>query len=217
MRFTRQGLSFPNWTKSRTSYHAHLKMGHNTEASPPTVLVPIAMGTEEIEAVTIVDTLVRAGAKVTVASAEAGQLQVVCSRGVKLCADLFIQDCSSHSWDLIVCPGGMPGAQRLRDSDCLTNLLKLQHEAKKPLAAICAAPAVIFSHHGIGDQKIMTGYPADHFKASISNYSADIVVVDGHVVTSQGPGTALAFALKLVEILIGPETATKLEREMLSQ
>lgn len=182
------------------------------------VLVPIATGSEEIEAVTVIDTLVRGGAAVTVAyaSTDKSTLEVVCSRGVKLVADKFIEDCVNDQWDLVVCPGGMPGAVNLRDSEALTSILKKQYASGLPIAAICAAPAVIFTHHGIiTDTDKATGYPAEKFVSAISNYSTDKIVVSKNVITSQGPGTSLIFSLKLVEILFGAEKAEALHKEMI--
>ncbi len=181
----------------------------------PKVLVPIADGTEEIEAVTVIDTLVRGGSEVTVASV--GQkLSVTCSRGVKLLADRLIQDCIEEKWDLIVCPGGMPGATHLSESPALTELLLRQNQQNKLIAAICAAPAVVLAKHGLlNNGKHATCYPAESFKSMIQNYQTDNVVVDGNVITSRGPGTAMEFSLKLVEILFGHEKAMQLRKEMI--
>jgi 4-methyl-5(b-hydroxyethyl)-thiazole monophosphate biosynthesis len=111
----------------------------------------------------ITDTLVRAGAAVTLASVEAGQLTVTCSRGVKIVADKPIETCEGQVWDLVVCPGGMPGAERLRDSAALTRILTAQRSSGRWLAAICAAPAVVLHHHGLlGDAA--TCYPAPKFR-----------------------------------------------------
>jgi 4-methyl-5(b-hydroxyethyl)-thiazole monophosphate biosynthesis len=107
--------------------------------TPRTVLVAVAHGTEEIEAVTVIDTLVRAGAKVTTASVS-DNIQVTCSRGVKIEADVLISAVASESYDLIVLPGGMPGATHLRDSVPLKQMLTKQHADGKWGAAICAAP-----------------------------------------------------------------------------
>lgn len=186
--------------------------------SNPKVLVPIATGSEELEAVTIVDTLVRGGADVTLAAVNTLTLQVVCSRGVNLVADVFITDCVDKKWDMIVCPGGMPGAQHLHEDASLQTLITAQIRANKYVGAICAAPAVVLSsgaHFNCKDKR-MTCYPAAKFTSLLNNYSAEKVVVDGNVVTSQGPGTALEFSLALVELLCGSEKAVQVRKDMVA-
>jgi len=117
----------------------------------------------QIETCCIADTLVRAGAEVTIASVEES-LQVTCSRGVKLVADELIAACQDKEWDLVVCPGGMPGAERLRDSAPLEKIIKAQHEKGAWLAAVCAAPAVVLASHGVLDGSTQaTCYPAPAF------------------------------------------------------
>jgi len=178
------------------------------------VLVPIADGTEEIEAVCIIDTLRRAGLDVTVASV--GKLQVTASRGVKLVADALIADCVNQSYDCIALPGGMPGAEHLRDSAELVAMLKKQKAAGKLYAAICASPAVALLPHGLLDGvKAATCYPGFRSKLNPAQASDERVVVDGNCVTSQGPGTAIEFALKLIELLLGPQKAKDVAGPML--
>jgi 4-methyl-5(b-hydroxyethyl)-thiazole monophosphate biosynthesis len=162
-----------------------------------TVLVPIADGSEELEAVTIIDVLVRAGAEVTIASVETS-VQITASRGVKLVADCLIAECSDKEYDLIALPGGMPGAEHLGDCGVLIDMLKDQKQAGRLYAAICAAPAIALAPHGLLDGKIATCYPS--FRDQLPNASkADLtVVVDENCITSQGPGTAMEFALELV-------------------
>jgi len=182
------------------------------------VLVPIATGTEEIEAVTIMDTLVRGGATVTCASVE-DSITVTCSRGIKLTADMSIAEASHASYDLIALPGGMPGAERLRDNSVLKDMVLAAHEDdNKVVAAICAAPAVILKKWGvIDDNTPSTCYPAPAFKEALSTWQADAVVQSGQVVTSQGPGTAMAFSIKLIEVLFGRDKAIAVGEEMLLQ
>jgi protein deglycase len=167
------------------------------------VLVPIADGSEELEAVAIIDILRRAGANVTVASVN--QLQITASRGVKITADCLISECQNHSYELIVLPGGMPGAKHFHDSDILINMLKLQEEKGRLYGAICASPAIVLQPHGLLGQRRATCHPGrvDALENKIAIDSR--VVVDKNCVTSQGPGTSLLFALKLVELLYGPE------------
>jgi 4-methyl-5(b-hydroxyethyl)-thiazole monophosphate biosynthesis len=169
------------------------------------ILVPIADGTEEIEAVSIIDVLRRAGASVTVAGI--GNLQIIASRGVRLVADKLISECLDDNYDLIALPGGMPGAANLRDSKELELLLIRQQSRGRLYAAICAAPAVVLQHHGLLNNRRATCHP--NFVDQLENTDAveSRVVVDGLCVTSRGPGTALEFAVKLVELLYGEEKA----------
>jgi len=180
------------------------------------VLVPVADDSEEIETACITDVLVRAGADVTVASV-GPELQVRMSRGLKVVADTLISDCVGTEWDVIACPGGMPGAERLRDSNELTALLKEQHQSGRWTAAVCASPAVVFSTHGLIGETA-TSYPAPAFKEQVGGGWTDSkAVVDGNVITSQGPGTSLQFALKIVEVLYGIEKAEELAKQMVTK
>jgi 4-methyl-5(b-hydroxyethyl)-thiazole monophosphate biosynthesis len=165
------------------------------------VLVPIADGTEEIEAVTVIDVLRRAGAEVTVASVD--DLQVTAARGVRLVADCLIAPCLDKSYDLVVLPGGMPGAEHLRDSEPLKQILRRHSDSGRLVGAICAAPALVLEAHGLLEKRRVTCHP-NHVK-SLHDPSAagERIRVDGTYVTSQGPGTAMDFALKLVEMLFG--------------
>jgi 4-methyl-5(b-hydroxyethyl)-thiazole monophosphate biosynthesis len=165
------------------------------------VLVPIADGTEEIEAVTIIDVLRRAETEVTVASV--GELQVTASRGVKLVADAVIADCRRTQYDAIALPGGKAGAERLRDSADLAEILKSHREQDRWLAAICAAPALVLQSHGLLKKCRATCHPDFVHLLDNADAAGARVVVDGKCLTSRGPGTALDFALKLVEVLYG--------------
>ena len=179
-----------------------------------TVLVPIADGTEEIEAVCIIDTLRRAGAQVTVASVM-DVLQVNASRGVRLVADTLISECVGKTYDAITLPGGIPGAEHLRDSQALIDLLKQQRDAGRIYAAICASPGVVFQHHGLLEDRKATSYPGYSDDFSNKDGVAQRVVVDGNCITSQGPGTAIEFALTLIEVLLTKALANKVAEAML--
>jgi 4-methyl-5(b-hydroxyethyl)-thiazole monophosphate biosynthesis len=166
------------------------------------VLVPLAQGCEELEAVTIMDLLVRAGIKVT--SAGLDDQPVTASRGTRIIPDTTIDQVVDQSFDMIVLPGGMPGADHLRDDVRLQRLLKQHAADKRFVAAICAAPKALAAA-GLLNNKTATAYPGtlealDNPSLTIS--SADIEV-DGKVITSRGPGTAMDFALKLIELLVG--------------
>lgn len=176
------------------------------------VLVAIADGTEELEAVTIIDVLRRAKANVTVASI--GNKQVTASRGVNLVADAVISDCVGKVYDLIVLPGGMPGAEHLRDSKELTEMLKAQADSGRFYAAICASPAVALKPHGLLKGKKATCYPS--LLSELDNPEQAKVVVDGSCITSQGPATALEFSLKLVELLFDKQKSHEVANAMLA-
>ncbi len=179
-----------------------------------TVLVPISNGVEEIEAVVVIDVLRRASANVTVASVEES-LAVTASRGVKLVADAPIEVCVDNTFDLIVLPGGMPGSQKLSDSQPLIKMLKNQENYGRLYAAICAAPAIVLEKHGLIDGRCSTCYPSLIEKIEDNATLEKRVVVDGNCVTAQGPGVAFEFALKLVELLFGKEKSSAIAKEML--
>ena len=183
---------------------------------PIRVLVPIADGTEEIEAVCIIDTFRRADYDVLVASVEE-TLQVTCSRKTKLVADASINDCVDQDFYLIACPGGIPGALHLRDSKPLTSLLKAQAAQGKMYAAICAAPVVVLQHHGLLAGKKATCFPG--FAPDLVNPESvdNRVVIDGNCITSRGAGTAIEFALALITIISGDGKANEVGKRMLVQ
>jgi len=179
------------------------------------VLVPIADGVEEIEAVCIIDTLRRAGAEVTVAGVQS--LQITASRGVRLTADAIIANCKNETYDAIVLPGGMPGAEHLRDSADLVAMLKEQKASGRLYAAICAAPAVVLHHHELLKNARATCYPSMQSQLDPNQVSNERIVVHGQCVTGQGPAVAIEFALKLVEMLFGQGKAKEVGEAMLFQ
>ncbi|SDK62123.1 DJ-1 family glyoxalase III [Microbulbifer yueqingensis] len=167
-------------------------------------LVPVADGTEEIEAVTIIDVLRRAGVEVTVASAMPA-LKVTASRGVVIEADCLLDECGNGPWDLVALPGGMPGAEHLAGSELLMGIVREQLAGDRWLGAICAAPVVVLGRHGLlGDRRATchSGF-RNELRGLAAAVSDDVVVRDGNLVTSQAPGTAMAFALELVSCLLG--------------
>ncbi|HEY6527956.1 MAG TPA: DJ-1 family glyoxalase III [Cellvibrionaceae bacterium] len=172
------------------------------------VLIAIADGSEEIEAITLVDVLRRAKCHVTLASVEP-TLLIKASRGVSIQADCFISDCRDENFDLIALPGGMPGASRLADSAALIELLDRQRQRLGAIAAICAAPAVVLGRQGWLKGKTATGFPAfwEELKEQGVKLMNEPVVQDGNLFTSQGPATAMEFALALVRFLMGDVVA----------
>ncbi|PKU65778.1 protein DJ-1 homolog B [Dendrobium catenatum] len=179
--------------------------------STPQILVPIANGSEEMEAVIIIDMLRRANANVVVASVEE-KLQIIASRKVKIVADVLLDDAAQMQYDLIILPGGLPGAQAFSNSEKLVNLIKKQAESNKPYGAICASPAIVLEHHGLLKGKKATAFPALCNKLADPSESENRVLVDGNLITSRGPGTSMEFALGIVEKLYGREKAKELAK-----
>ncbi len=173
------------------------------------VLVLLAQGCEEIEAVTVIDILRRAG--VEVASAGLDDLPVLASRGVMLLPDTTLDLAQHQSFDMIVLPGGQPGTDNLKADKRVIALLRQMAQQGKYLAAICAAPSVLAAA-GLLDGRKATCYPTcldDYPKVDLQTAA---VVEDGKLITSRGPGTAMDFALTLVERLVGK--AKRLEVEV---
>ncbi|MCW8918173.1 MAG: DJ-1/PfpI family protein [Gammaproteobacteria bacterium] len=166
------------------------------------VLVPLATGCEELEAVTIIDLLVRAGAEVVSAGLTAGP--VTASRGVVLIPEMTLDAALKRDFDMVVLPGGLPGADHLNDDPRIQTLIKKMAAAGRYTAAICAAPRVL-ARAGVLHGKRATSYPGtlDRMALPDVTYCEEAVVRDGTVITSRGPGTAMAFALTLIESLYG--------------
>jgi 4-methyl-5(b-hydroxyethyl)-thiazole monophosphate biosynthesis len=177
------------------------------------VLVPLANGAEEIEAMTIIDVLRRAGADVVIAGVEA--LEITAAHGVRLMADKPISECTNETWDMIVLPGGMPGAENLHNSTSLADLLVRQEKEGRWYAAICAAPAVVLAPLGLLEGRHATCYPGFTEKLQGATVSEERVVVDGHCITSKGPGSAMEFAVALVSVLFGEAKADEVAAGLL--
>ena len=174
----------------------------------PTVLVPLAQGCEEIEAVTVIDILRRAG--ITVVSAGLDEQQVRASRGTILIADTTLDAALQQSYDMVVLPGGQPGTNHLKADARILSLLSHMARQDKFVAAICAAPSVLATA-GLLDGKRATSFPGalDAFPGVLQKTEA--VVEDGKFITSRGPGTAMDFALTLVERLAGKAKRQEVE------
>lgn len=180
--------------------------------SNETVLVPLLEGFEEIEAVTVIDVLRRADIPVVVASNEAGPVEG--SHGISVVATHALDEVDANDLAMIVLPGGMPGAKHLAENTDVQRLIKQVANGGGYTAAICAAPMALAAADVHRDHKL-TSYPGFDKYLQGASYVEDRVVVDGRVVTSRGPGTALDFALTLVGLLRGEETEKDLETKML--
>jgi 4-methyl-5(b-hydroxyethyl)-thiazole monophosphate biosynthesis len=174
------------------------------------VLVPLAQGCEEIEAVTVIDLLRRAGIEVVSAGLDGEPVRA--SRGTVLIPDTTLEQAMRRQYDMIVMPGGQPGADNLRDDQRIVALLKKMAGEGRYTAAICAAPRVL-AHAGLLDGREATSFPGALEPGYLEGvaYTEAPVVRDGNVITSRGPGTAMDFALELIEILEGRETRARVE------
>lgn len=172
------------------------------------ILVPLAQGCEELEAVTVIDLLRRAGLEVVSAGLSDGP--VTASRGTRLLPDTTLDQALEERWDMIVLPGGLPGADHLEADERIRELLRRSSADDTWIAAICAAPRVLASA-GLLEGRRATAFPGVLGAGAGARLTEDDVVIDGRIVTSRGPGTAMDFALVLIEKLAGRETRDRVE------
>jgi 4-methyl-5(b-hydroxyethyl)-thiazole monophosphate biosynthesis len=179
-------------------------------------LVVLAPGAEEIETVTMADVLVRAGVEVVIAGF-GKTLVVKGSRGISLGAHVLFDQVKDRTFDLVYLPGGAGSAAFCRDDRRVQDLAEDQLRAGRYLAVICAAPIALVPR-GLCQGKRLTSFPG--MRAQVEPHAAawldQAVVIDGKLVTSQGPGTALALALTLAGILAGSTVAAKVAKDMLA-
>ncbi len=178
------------------------------------VLVPLAEGCEELEAITIVDLLRRAGIEVVTAGLADGPVR--CSRGTVIVPDATLDAVLDRDFDMLVLPGGLPGADHLEADPRIRDLLRKMADSGRWTGAICAAPKVLASA-GLLDGRHATSYPGslDGKPVKAMIYEEKPVVVDGKVVTSRGPGTAMDFALTLIELLEGKDKRDEVEAALM--
>ncbi len=179
-----------------------------------TALIVIAEGTEEIEAVTPGDVLNRAGVDITYAGI--GTLTPRGGHAVPLRADMLIEEVGGILFDALVLPGGGKGAENMLHSEVLADLIRRHWEAGKIIAAICATPAVVLAPLGILSGRHATCYPGleRRFPKDVKDCTTS-VCVDGHLITSRGPGTAMEFSMRLAELLTGAQNALKVGHAMM--
>jgi 4-methyl-5(b-hydroxyethyl)-thiazole monophosphate biosynthesis len=181
---------------------------------PTRALITVADGVEDLECVTLIDVLRRAEIEVVVASIE-GRRMVTCARGTRLTADTMLVDVLAQEFDLIVLPGGMPGAQNLKADERVLALVRALESSGRAVAAICAAP-IVLAEAGVLHGRRATAYPSFRDRLADAEVVAEPRVVrSGPVITSQGVGTALEFALELASDLAGPARAQELRAAML--
>lgn len=181
------------------------------------VLVPFTEGVEEIECLAVVDILRRVGVTVTLASLDGGSVRG--RSGVVVQPDAALADVKDEHWDMVVLPGGLPNAHLLRDDARVRDVVDRLRRDRKSVAAICAAPTALAAW-GVTDGRRVTSYPS--CREEIGRRSPSAVYVDEDVVeddfltTSRGPGTAIAFALRLAARLCGEEKAEAVRREIVA-
>jgi len=183
---------------------------------PPKVLVPLAPGFEEIEAITVIDILRRAGVEVVVAGTQPGP--ITASRQTRHIPDCLLDEVHESDFDMIVLPGGQPGTNHLRADPRIRRIIEDLWCRNGRVAAICAAPGVLAAY-GVLDGRAATSHPVvrDEVAPRAGQYREERVVVDGPVVTSRSAGTAMEFAFKLVEILCGPEKVAEVNKGVLAR
>jgi len=176
----------------------------------PKVLLPLAQGCEDLESVTVIDIMRRANIDVTVASLNGNH--VTCARGTVIVADTTLDDVISDKFDMIVLPGGLPGADNLNSDPRIHQIIDRLNKEEKYVAAICAGPKVLVKN-GILNGKKSTGYPDSLSEVDTSKVEVtdEAIVVDGNVITARSVGTSIEFALTLIEKLSGKEALKKVE------
>jgi protein deglycase len=178
------------------------------------ILIPLAEGFEEIEAIVVIDILRRADIEVVVAGLKDGLIEG--AHMIRVQPDASLDKLDPGKFDGLVLPGGFPGYVNLEKDDRVLNILKQMNKTGKCIAAICCAPSVLIKA-GILQGKRATVSPSGKAKvAACARYSEDRVVVDDNLVTSQSPGTAMEFALKLVEVLAGEEKMKQIKAQTLA-
>jgi len=176
------------------------------------VLVPLAPGFEEIEAITSIDVLRRAGIEVVTVSLNS--IDVKGAHNIPVIADKRIKQIKIEEFDGILLPGGMPGAQNLKENSQILKFVRQINENKLMVAAICAAP-IVLETAGILENINATSYPSFKKEVPSCNYKEERVVKDGNIITSRGAGVALEFALEVVEYLEGKKVKEDLIDSML--
>ena len=178
------------------------------------IYVLLGEGFEEVEAIAPVDVLRRCGAEVRTAGI--GGLAVTGAHGICVRADCGVEDIDRAALDMIVIPGGLGGVASINGSKAALAAIENAWVDGKYVAAICAGPTVLAGLH-ISDGRRVTSYPGTGSQMGTADYREDDVVVDGRLITSRGPGTALAFARRLAEAVCGEAAAKQVADGMLMQ
>ena len=178
------------------------------------ILIPLAPGFEEIEALAVVDILRRAGVEVLLAGTVDGPIEG--RNRIKVLADTSLDSVKEQDFDMIVLPGGAMGTENLKNDTRVKEIVERLYKKGKFITAICAAPTVL-SAIGITAGRTVTSHPTVRTKLDKEKISEERVVVDGNIITSQGPGTAIEFAFKLVEVLFGKDKVADVNKGVLAK
>lgn len=178
------------------------------------VLIPLAPGFEEIEALAIVDILRRAGVEVIMAGTVDNPIEG--RNKIKVLADTSLDSVKGQDFDMIVLPGGAMGTENLKKDPRIKEIVEILYKKGRLITAICAAPTVL-SAIGVTAGKTVTSHPTVRAVLQKEKISDNRVVVDGNIITSQGPGTAIEFAFKLVEVLLGKEKVAEVNKGVLAR
>ena len=182
------------------------------------VLFACSKGTESAEFTCPYDILKRAGADLTIAkvpeNAQDTEKYFVTAHGLKIIADKTIDEVKDNTYDMIICPGGLPNAEILGKNKTLIEMIKKQKKENRWYCAICASPFEVFEQNGILEGEVGTGYPGYHELKDKSKVN-ERVVVSHKCITSQGPATALEFGYQLCEVLFGKEKKEQLQKDMI--
>ena len=179
----------------------------------PQICVPLANGFEEIEAISIIDICRRAQIQVIVAGVDGIYAQG--AQNISIETDCLIDTVDVNTLDMLVLPGGLAGTQILSEHPLVQSLLKQMQQAGKHIGAICAAPYALHRANVLSED--FTCYPGIEDKIAGANRQDRAVVINNKVITSQGVGTALCFALEIVKLLQGEKTYQQIKQAVLAQ
>ncbi len=179
------------------------------------VYVFLANGFEDVEALIPVDVLRRGGVDVTTVSIVEDSLRVASAHGVQMLADTTFEECDFSDADVLLLPGGMPGASNLYAHAGLCKALQTHHDAGRRLAAICAAPAVVLGQLGLLQGRRATCYPGFESLLVGATYTADLFTTDGNITTGEGPAAAFPFAYELLALLTDRQTSDQIAQGMM--
>jgi 4-methyl-5(b-hydroxyethyl)-thiazole monophosphate biosynthesis len=178
------------------------------------ILMPLAEGFEEIEAIIAVDILRRADIEIVVAGLKEGLVEG--AHKIKMLPDTHLDKINQSEFDGIILPGGSPGFINLGNDDRILRMIRQMNKDGKYIAAICAAPSVLIKAGIMAGRKATVSPSGKAQMQACARYSEERVVVDGNLITSQSPGTAMEFALKLVEVLAGEEKMLQIKAQTIA-